>query len=991
MTPVRTPARRLLPFGSPARALVASFTLGLVVASACGHGAAPTKPAASGGSGKLVASKGGEADPAGPVASGAGEANGAPGRSGTKIAPLKLSNEAICALPATRVATSLPSAAPFSTIEAPCTGDDPFCDAVDRSPDPADLCFVANDNIKRAERQASRGGGLAPKDPWDGAKKPRFLDRVDAHLHLTPGEHAKLRANGFVVLDRIGYDNYANAFHDVFQEQLPLYVGIDPVLHAVFKGTELVLERVETRRLFSALDTVLKKLRRGLVASKGRYDAETLGDLDVYLGVAQTLARRASSGQEDAGPLALPPPRAAAPGGASESMSSEIEVAPRRTPAEPASLFGHDEEVLDLAGRAMGEGGLEQVTLFGRPRMVDFSQMTPRGHYASNMRDSEGRLPRYFRAMMWLSRLEFNLSSRSCKSSHPGAVPDPSETPREARDALALAEIAERSGALSEIAAFDEVYETFAGRREDVAVPELLRLMREGRFRARDPGSPERLRETIGDRFKRTARVHFMPENSPELPAIATLFGPRIVPDVAPLTRLVHDSVENRTSLSGADVGFVLGHDRSRRLLEGDLARHPGLAGALAKARGELVGAAAGRDDVYAGWLKSLLALAAPPRGTVPSFMHREAYADARLNSALVGYGQLRHAFVLLAGQGYDAYGCEIPDGYVEPLPEVYDALITHVHKMRAKAGGFARLEGVLKTLRSIVTTELSGAELGEAQRRWLGMVSEHRPAGGFDNVDSGEPPKWTGWYFDMFEDREQGASTSAAFVADYFTLTNDEKIAYLGAEGPRLGVFVVDVGGEPRAMVGPVAKGYETESPLAGERLDDDKAVDHAPKRAPWRESYAVAASPTPALGLAGKAAKCPGPDGGVEWRVVVQSERDLGPLTITLLDHHADALVTPLTLEARPGLTAFAFALPPTFTKARFGVEALHLHVADLTRSGAGKGAYDFFTSPSVFRSGSMLGQEREKRAIRPRGTGDFVIDGEPEAADAADASPE
>jgi hypothetical protein len=121
------------------------------------------------------------------------------------------------------------------------------------------------------------------------------------------------------------------------------------------------------------------------------------------------------------------------------------------------------------------------------------------------------------------------------------------------------------------------------------------------------------------------------------------------------------------------------------------------------------------------------------------------------------------------------------------------------------------------------------------------------------------------------------------------------------------------------------------------------------------------------------------------------VQSERDLGSLTVTLLDHHADPLVAPLTIEARPGLTAFAFALPPTFAKTRFGVEALHLHVADLARSGAGKGAYDFFTSPSVFRSGSMIGEEREKRAIRPRGTGDFVIDGEPETGDHPNAPPE
>jgi hypothetical protein len=68
----------------------------------------------------------------------------------------------------------------------------------------------------------------------------------------------------------------------------------------------------------------------------------------------------------------------------------------------------------------------------------------------------------------------------------------------------------------------------------------------------------------------------------------------------------------------------------------------------------------------------------------------------------------------------------------------------------------------------------------------------------------------------------ERKSSRTSAFVADYFTLTNAAKVKYLGADGPRLGVFVVDAGGEPRAMVGPVAKGYEAETAIE-HRLDDE------------------------------------------------------------------------------------------------------------------------------------------------------------------------
>ena len=82
-----------------------------------------------------------------------------------------------------------------------------------------------------------------------------------------------------------------------------------------------------------------------------------------------------------------------------------------------------------------------------------------------------------------------------------------------------------------------------------------------------------------------------------------------------------------------------------------------------------------------------------------------------------------------------------------------------------------------------------------------------------------------------MFDDREHGASRSGAFIADYFTLTNAGQVAYLGAEGPRLAVYVVDVGGAPRAMVGPVPKGYEAHSPIES-RLDDEQARSHEPAR---------------------------------------------------------------------------------------------------------------------------------------------------------------
>src|SRR5262249_9087714 len=160
---------------------------------------------------------------------------------------------------------------------------------------------------------------------------------------------------------------------------------------------------------------------------------------------------------------------------------------------------------------------------------------TPRGHYAAN----EDR-QRYFRSAMWLSRIQFNLVSRSSRSSQPGTVPDPSETPREDIAALALADLIDRTRLGDSVGKLDAAWQLLAGRREDVSVAQLSELRRTARIdRLTDPDAAGKLRSAIGDKFQRRVRMHYMPEGSKDLPVIATLLGPRAVPDAAATRPLV--------------------------------------------------------------------------------------------------------------------------------------------------------------------------------------------------------------------------------------------------------------------------------------------------------------------------------------------------------------------------------------------------------------------------------------------------------------------
>jgi hypothetical protein len=378
-----------------------------------------------------------------------------------------------------------------------------------------------------------------------------------------------------------------------------------------------------------------------------------------------------------------------------------------------------------------------------------------------------------------------------------------------------------------------------------------------------------------------------MAEGATDLPAIATLLGPRVTADAAAFRPLVHTEVNGRHLPAAGDVAYVLGLDRGKAYVADDLAKHPGLGAQLDVARGVL-GGAQDAGDLYGAWLGALRGVAATPRGVVPSFMKTAAYDDLRMNTLVTGYGQLRHNYALMAAQAYDEGGCEIPDGWVEPLPALYDGLTAYAERGGAtlaaldptdKLGArayFARLAKLTRVLATIARHELAGRPLSADEKRFLSMVVEMTPGG------TGGPPTFTGWYFDLFRGRADEALTSAAFVADLATSAYTQRVLYAGATAPRMGAFVVDTGGRPRVMVGPVASGYELVGPLAT-RYTDASVADVIDKRAPWAASYTAPSPPEPALAFAAAI------EGGArDVPVVLRAKGSLGQVTIETLSHH-------------------------------------------------------------------------------------------------------
>jgi Protein of unknown function (DUF3160) len=753
-----------------------------------------------------------------------------------------------------------PIAAQSSTSPSPaCGGALQQTDDFDASADYRRLassknpCGVADDNLARDEVEILKAKPSAPTtrhEVWDHKSKPRFLDEIRRRFDLQPAELATINRAGFVVPARLEARSYAHAYHEIFQSQLPVYITADSIFHAIFASHQTVVERLEEHRLSPMLSQALEQMHCALVTAVADYPSQVVRDLDLYLLVARRLI--ADSDRLD---------------------SAFADAAVER-------------EADELVAKAIAANELATVTMFGRARLIDFTQYEPRGHYAN-----QESMQRYFRAAMWASRLEFNLVSRSSRSSEPGPAPDPRETPRESLAALALADLANRSGAAKFIADLDAAWAVLAGPREDVSIAQLSEL-RAQIGSLTDPAAFDKLKAAIGDRFHRTTRLHPMPVGASELPVIATLIGPRIVADAGAVTALVNGAVPNRHRLGVADVAYMLGLDRAKTYLSKDLAAFPTLNSQLEVARAQVTGTPSG-DDLYGAWLAAIRGLAQAPDGIVPSFLTGAAGEDLRLNTIAAAYGQLRHNYVLVAGQPYAEFGCEIPDGYVEPAPAAYEALTGYAERGTKVAAlldpedstkvrsHFERVAGVMRVLIAIVGDELAGRPLTPAERRWLGMVAEM-------NIDrsievTGHPPMYTGWYFDLFIDRQGDGMRGADYIADYFT--SQEVVAYVGATAPRLGIFVVDAAGPPRAFVGPVARAYEVDGPL-GSRSTDETARTLTERDEPWAATYTISAPPQPSsLQLRYDADT---------RQLVFTSDRPLGPARIKALDHHRVAIRT-------------------------------------------------------------------------------------------------
>lgn len=644
-------------------------------------------------------------------------------------------------------------------------------------------------------------------------------------LGLSDAEQKAFKERGFVV-GRHTFPTMIEGYAAIYMFDLPLYVSADSILDSVYRSYDSILRDVEEGGLITALGDLLDGMRATL--GKDYKAHRRAPDADFYLAVAKSLL----SG----------------------------------TPAPPVA-GAKSADITALTNAAKAATGHDERVLFGSTRDVDFSQFKPRGHYTK----SEA-LERYFRAMMWLGRIELRVIETKSSGEqvfHRGAF--------------------EASVLLRKLAAandenfnrIDKTIEAFVGTSDYMRLPEIDALLGDlgVTFETLSTVDDQRVAATILEKGYGAQQIasqiieNATPDNSTlPLDRSFALFGQRYTVDSHVFSNVVYDRVKDRLMPNPLDVAYAaLGNDTAAGLLGSDL---PSYAGALESMR-VLVDAHDAEfwnENLYNLWTKALRALSPTPDGDkvhdkgMPMVTGTAAWDSRILNTQLASWSQLRHNTVLYAKQSVTGTpSCAFPDAYVDPYPEFYRALgefAAHGQKLTEVLAGLrsvafnTRVRAYFDNLASAMTV-LGG--MAQAQREGKAFTADQLVFINQAVVNAGAlyvcagPPTFNGWFAKLDYEVENGRvpSVMKPSIVDVHTQPADAggndvgRILHVGTGLPRVMVVSVDTCEGARAYAG-LAASYHEVITDGWQRMTDEDWAPIAqgkngvlPADVPWASSF--------------------------------------------------------------------------------------------------------------------------------------------------------
>ncbi|HUV71911.1 MAG TPA: DUF3160 domain-containing protein [Clostridia bacterium] len=477
----------------------------------------------------------------------------------------------------------------------------------------------------------------------------------------------------------------------------------------------------------------------------------------------------------------------------------------------------------------------------------DYSQYVPRGHY-----DKTEALKAYFKSMMWYGRLTFRFKNED-----------------EVKSAL-LITLALNKGNNREI--WNKIYEPinfFVGKSDDITYYQFKDLLEQ------TYGQNPALETLAKDKsefssFVEAARkleppqinsmpifqASIQPDREKEIKGFRFM-GQRFTIDASIFQRLLYREVGDKTKscqeyqpektgcLSGArclpkglDIPAAMGSAEALNIVkEMGETQYACYQENLSKMEDYISGLKTEiwTQNLYWGWLYSLLPLTTEKPEGFPSFMRNLAWTRKELNTYLGSWTELKHDTILYAKQVYAELGGggEIEEkddrGYVEPNPYLY-ARLASLLKMTMEGleargllssqnkENLEKMQELALSLKTISEKELNNQSLtdeeyelirsygGQLEHFWLEVNQEEMQAQGLDKRN----------YLDQ---------NPAAIVADVATDPNGQVLEE--ATGYISEIYVVvPVEGKLKIAKGGVYSYYEFPWPIS-DRLTDKK----------WRE----------------------------------------------------------------------------------------------------------------------------------------------------------
>jgi hypothetical protein len=602
----------------------------------------------------------------------------------------------------------------------------------------------------------------------------RFFNLIHSTFHFTQEEIALLDNNGFVVSDRLRFKDFATAYAYLHVKDMPVLVTTDSLLHALHQTYDDLLIRLEetflTSRLTRLLSQCLQQVKTDAKINRDPLLTPLFTDLDTYLVV----------------PLIL--------------LSSGNERHQYTTPT--------CESYLKLAETA---AGIIPISLFGVSRNIDFTLFKPRGHYSKfiqrysyneqgipQMHEEPHPLQNYFRAIMWLSQIDFRLVEYDQRGI--------AHLNLESLAAAALFSTSIKRAKEQETwAELDMLFRSLVGQSDNMTLPDLERFLSDADMRCpgdilRHPAPTEVLSRLTAVDYGQQRITGQVQAVSPEVSTPISrhisflLLGQRFCIDSYIMNELVFDRLMvngqkiKRFLPSPLDVMYALGNDRAEIHLGLELA-HYGYKDQLQAMRKitELEAPSFWTGSMYHQLLSILRTLNTETvNGNYPRAMGTQAWADKVLHTQLASWAQMRHDNILYVKQSFTMQlSCEYPAGYVEPYPSCYTAMQEYA-KMGKKLFNnlnlkrltneeqaickmsidyFEHLETVTQRLQTLAEKELKQDPFSEQEETWLKETAVRRLV---RCGSGGAEERWTGWYPQLFL-REQWHK-SPALIADVHT-----------------------------------------------------------------------------------------------------------------------------------------------------------------------------------------------------------------------------